>query len=149
MNVQEKGTTGELYRGKDAWASNAWTEQTVVNDAPPAYWKHAEVLYYTWCFCFILSQPKTEAIFSQCQMFYPLIHQPLSLYIPAWYRLGSAHLCPTSPAHGADEGHVGQHMPTSWGQWAQASIHILDLHHARLSACFHLAMGKWASSPSH
>lgn len=111
IDVQEEGTTGELYRRKDAWASNTWTEQSVVSDAPPVYWKHAEVLYYTSCFCFILPQPKTEAIFRLCQLFYLLIHQSLSLYISAWYRLGCSYSCPTSSAHGADESHWGEHMP--------------------------------------
>lgn len=42
IHVQEEGTTGELYRGKDAWASNAWTKQRVVSNASPAYWELAE-----------------------------------------------------------------------------------------------------------
>lgn len=47
--VQEEGTTGELYREKkDAWANNAWTEQTVVSNAPQAYREHAEVSGYMY-----------------------------------------------------------------------------------------------------
>lgn len=87
--------------------ANTQTEQTVINNAPAAYWEHAEVssYIYTWCFCFILSQPKAEAIFKLCLLFYLLTHQSLSVYMPAQYRLGRAHLHPTSSAHGADENH--------------------------------------------
>lgn len=70
--VQEEGTTGDLYRGKDAWANNTWTEQTVVSNAPPAYWEHAEVSGYVYLVLLLhtiyLSQKQRQS--SGCACFF-------------------------------------------------------------------------------
>lgn len=51
--MEQQGTRGELYKGKDTRASNTWTEQMAVSNVPPALmhlreYERTQVMH-TWC----------------------------------------------------------------------------------------------------